>query len=130
MNSTSAGKNLAITGAFMQAGLPIGVIWTVMGMTNAFGSLGPSGVGNPAQLSHIIGGVLIASVMGAVISLIGAVLIFVSLLRYSYRAEWFFWFLVIYGGVSLLVPPVGTVIGIIFLVYALTNRTRFFRKTV
>lgn len=125
MNPPPTGKYLAIIGACMQAGPLIGLIGTVIGMRQAFDNLGSSGVGDTAQLSNSIGTVLIATVIGIVVGLVGVVLIFVSLLRCRYRAAWFFWFLVIYGAISLLAFPVGTVIGIAFLVYSITNRSQF-----
>lgn len=126
MKATTTGRYLAIIGACMQAGPLIGLVGTVIGMKKAFDSLGSSGIGDPSQLSNSIGWVLIATVIGILVGLIGAVLVFVSLLGFRYRAEWFFWFLVIYGAISLLSFPVGTVTGIAFLVYGITNRTQFF----
>lgn len=109
----------------MQAGPLIGMMATVIGMRKAFCSLGASGINDPVQLSNNIGGVLVATAIGISIGLIGAILLFVSLLGFRYRAAWFYWFLVIYGVNILFAFPVGTVIGPFLLVYILTNRNQF-----
>lgn len=84
-----------------------------------------SGISDPLQLSENIGEVLIATAIGLGFSLVGLVLIGIALFASRYRAPWFFWFLVIYGGLLLFNFPVGTVFGIFILVYCLTNKTQF-----
>ena len=125
MKSSATGRCLAVIGACMQAGPLIGLVGAVMGMWKAFANVNSTGLSDPAELSNTIGNVLIANVVGIGVGLIGVVLIFVSLLACHYRAAWFFWFLVIYGIISLAAVPVGTIIGGAFLVYSLTNRNEF-----
>jgi hypothetical protein len=79
------------------------------------------------QIENIGSGVLVASVIGVFIGLTGLVLIFIALIKQKYRAEWFFWFLAIYSVILLGVIPLGTVAGIILLVYCLTNRREFLK---
>ena len=123
--NTTSGKYLAIIGAFLQAGPIIGLVSTVVGMRKAFASLNSNGIADTAMVSSSIGDVLVATAAGMVVGLIGVALIIVSLFACRYRAAWFYWFLVIYGVISLFIYPVGTVIGFVFLVYSLTNRNQF-----
>jgi len=64
-------------------------------------------------------------VMAILLGLIGLILLLISLIRLHYRAEWFFWFLIIYGFVLLWFFPFGTIFGIFFMVYCLTKRHEF-----
>ena len=120
------GKALALTGAFLQLGPIVGMVGTTIGMMHAFKTLESSnGISDPQRLSANISEVLIATVVGLGLSLTGLVLICIALFASRYRAPWFFWFLVIYGAILLCGFPVGTVIGIIILVYCLTNKAQF-----
>ena len=126
--ATNRGKIFAVTGAMLQLGGPvIGAIGTAIGMMHAFDTLGATGPTDPQRLSTNIGEVLIFTVIGLGVGLIGIALLCVALFVYRYRAMWLFWFLVIYGGVLLLGYPVGTAIGILFLVYCITHRHEFFK---
>jgi len=80
------------------------------------------------QIENIGNGVLVASAIGVVIGFSGLILIFIALTKKKYRAEWFFWFLVIYSLILLGVIPLGTVVGIVFLVYCLTKRHEFLNR--
>ena len=122
------GKTLALTGAFLQLGPIVGLVGTTIGMMHAFETLGSSGTADPQRLSANISEVLLATVLGLGLSLIGLALICIALFASRYRAPWFFWFLVIYGAILLYGFPVGTVIGTIILVYCFTSRAQFLRR--
>lgn len=72
-------------------------IGMAIGMQHAFSILGSAGVGDPKALSKDIGEVLQSCGIGFGMSLIGLVLICISLFALRYRAKWFFYFCVIYG---------------------------------
>jgi hypothetical protein len=128
MNTTTIGRNLAIAGAVCQLGPVIGVAGTVIGMMGAFDTLGTTpGVGDPARLSESIGHVLVSTAIGLVVGIIGLILLTVSVTACRYRAEWFFWFLVVDGVQALSAFPVGSAFGVFFLVYCLTRRQEFLR---
>lgn len=129
MNSqkSNLGKKLALTGAFLQLGPVIGVVGTVIGMMRAFDTLAAQGIGDPQRLSANISEVLIATIAGLALGVIGLVFLCIALFGCRYRAEWFFWFLVIYGALLLLGFPVGTVAGIVVLVSCLTLRHEFLK---
>ena len=128
MSTTKTGRNLAIAGVVCQVGPIIGLAGTVIGMMGAFDSMGKTpGMGDPTLISESIGHVLISTAIGLVVGFIGLILLTVSVTACRYRAEWFFWFLVVYGSVALLAFPVGTAFGIFFLVYCLTKRQEFLK---
>jgi hypothetical protein len=129
ITKSTTGRNLAIAGAVCQLGPIIGLAGTVIGMMGAFNAIGSSGagIGDPSMLSSSIGHVLISTAIGFIVGIIGLVLLIVSLTGCRYRAEWFFWFLIVYGVLALTVFPVGTAFGVFFLVYGLSKRHEFLR---
>lgn len=86
---------------------------------------GDGGTSDSQQVSANIGQAHIAVAMGVAFSLVGWVLMCVALFASRYRAPWFFWFLVIYGGTLLCSFPVGTGFGIIILAYCFTHKAQF-----
>ena len=127
---TSPGRKLALTGAWLQLGPVIGAAGAAIGMMRAFTTLAEApGVSDPQRLSANISEVLIATAAGLVLSVVGLILLCIALFGYRYRAEWFFWFLVIYGAILLLGFPVGTVVGLVFLVFCLTRRHEFLNRS-
>ncbi len=121
------GKALALAGAVLQLGPVIGVLGTVAGTMRAFQTLGSRGIDNPRQLAAAMSIVLCATAAGAVLGLVGLILLLVSVFGCRYRAPWLFWFLVIYGGVMVFAYPVGTIIGAALLVICLTCRDQFLK---
>ncbi len=124
--SRSRGHWLAVIGAWIQIVPVLGMIGTVIGMVRTFTSLtAHSGIGDPSQLSAIIGEVLIATFVGMLIALIGAIMLLVAVFSMRYRSPWLFCLLIVLGALYLLAFPLGTIIGVVFLVVALTKRQEF-----
>jgi len=98
-------------------------------MTKAFNRLTneAAGIGDPSKLGGAIGEVLITTFIGMVVALIGAVLILIAVMSSRYRGQWLFWLMVSLGALYLLAFPLGTLIGIAFLVSALTRPHEFLR---
>ena len=123
--NSNTGKFLAIIGACLQVCHLIVMtriavkMWDVVMLTQ-----GP-GIGDTSKLANTIGDMLVAAGVGISCGLISLILILVSLFACRYRAAWLYWFLVIYSVIYLFAIPVGTVIGIVFLIYLLTNRNQF-----
>ena len=124
----NSGRTLALTGAYLQLGLLVGVVGTVIGMMHAFDTLGRSNVSDPRQLAASISTVLVATFVGLVFSVVGFVLIGISIFACNYRARWCFWFLVVSGGILLLGFPIGTAIGVAILIYCYGHRDEFLRR--
>lgn len=126
MSTSKAGRNLAILGTACQLGPVIGLIGAMIGMINAFKTLGSThSFSDPAVISGGLGYSLFISAIGLFVGLIGLILLIVSLTAGRYRARWFFWFLVVYGALLLFFFPSGTAFGLFFLVYCLTKTQEF-----
>ncbi|MCB1209561.1 MAG: MotA/TolQ/ExbB proton channel family protein [Verrucomicrobiales bacterium] len=121
------GHRLAQTGAWMQLGPVIGMAMTAVGMVRAFSVLQTDGGSDPSKLSSSIGLAMYTTAIGLIFSIIGAGLVLFAALKQGYRAEWLFWFLIIVGGSYLLMFPLGLIIGVPFLVTALSKRAEFLR---
>jgi len=115
------GRKYALWGAWLQVGAVIGLIWTVIGMISSFQNVSPSGTALANQISNELTPVLIASVA----SLIGVILLAVSLFRKKYRAAWFFWFLLIYGILIAMNYWEGTLIGGLLIIYLFYKKDEF-----
>ena len=119
------GRSLALWGAWLQLGPVFGLVGTVVGMVGAFNEIEKEGTGSPEALADHISIALTTTAIGIIPALIGTVLLLVTLFSSKYRAPWFFWFMVIYSVLSLLAFPIGTVIGIIVLVYIIPRKEEF-----
>jgi len=117
--SPRPGHRLALVGAWMQLGPVIGTTGTVVGMVRAFNQihqLEPGSVASPADISSSIGLAMYTTAIGMIFAIIGAVLVLFAALKRGYRAPWLFWFLII--------------IGVPFLVTALSKRAEFLRPSL
>ena len=81
------------------------------------------------KMSFILGEGLIVFLFGLFVGLVGLILLIMALTISRYRAEWFFWFLLIYGLILCVGFPFTTAFGIFFLVYCLTKRREFLNRT-
>jgi hypothetical protein len=100
----------------------------MIGVIGAYDTIGKNpGIEDPAALSESIGFALVITAIGLIIGIVGVILLTGSVTACRYRAEWFFWFLVVYGVLALSAFPVGTAVGVFFLVYCLTKRQEFLR---
>lgn len=122
------GAFIAKLGAWLQLAQIVGFGGTVIGMMQSFKVLSDSGRSDPAMLSEAIGGVLISSVVGIALSLIGIVLVIIAITARRYRSVWMFWFLCIYGGLmsfSHFFP-----FGLFFFIFALVKKDEFLKPQV
>lgn len=120
------GRTLALWGAWLQLGLVFGLLGTVVGMIGTFSEISKEGItGSPEALSGNISLALTTTAIGIIPALIGMVFLLVALFSSKYRAPWFFWFMAIYAVLSLLGFPIGTVLGIVILVYIIPRKEEF-----
>jgi hypothetical protein len=118
------GRTQALWGAYLQLGAVICLLVAVIRMIGAFGKEGTTA--SPATLAESIAIVISGpTLIGSVLSLVGLVLLMVALFNSKYRAPWFFWFMVIYAVLSLLAFPIGTILGVIILVYTIPKKEEF-----
>jgi hypothetical protein len=145
LKATSNGRTLAMVGTFLQLGPSIwiiayvSVIFRLLALAgevpHSTSQAGLAGVtelvrtvsGIYSKMLSIYGDALLLVLIGLVAGLVGLILLSVALVSFRYRAEWFFWFLVVYGVVLLgAFPCFGAAIGIFLIVYCLTKRREFF----
>lgn len=124
-NSHSQGRWFATIGACLQimpANLTIGTAINLARNIHHLASQPQYGSPDPARLSALIGEAIIAVTAGMLISLVGAVLILIAIHFKRYRAPWLFWLLTILGVLYLPALPLGTIIGLGFLILAIATR--------
>ena len=139
-NSTpQKGKILAIIGTALQLA-PF--IWVIAYLMTLFRLLNLANNPQPVDLNHpleafnatmskmnsILGDGAVLLIIGLLVGIVGLVLLIIALTISRYRAEWFFWFSVIYGLILCAGFPIGTAFGIFFLVYCLTKRREFLNR--
>ncbi|WP_051946952.1 MotA/TolQ/ExbB proton channel family protein [Verrucomicrobium sp. BvORR106] len=71
---------MTIGGLLMVAGPVLGMLGTVMGMTQSFEVLGANGVGDPEQLSAAIGETLVSTAVGVGFGIVGVALFLAGLI--------------------------------------------------
>ena len=121
----SRGKHLAIWGIVLQAAPLVGISTTVVGMVRAFREIQTSDSTDAAALSGHIYLALIGTAVGLMLALVGAVLILIALWGTRYRAPWFYTALWVVSILWLLNIPIGTILGIVVIVYLLNHRQEF-----
>lgn len=121
----SNGRLLVIIGMICQLG-PL--IACVSALLNIQRTVNRSGIGDPSLVADAFGKMLLYNLYGLLVGVIGLILFILALVVLRYRAEWFFWFLIVYGALLILAFPF-TLFGIFFYVYCLTKRREFLRST-
>jgi hypothetical protein len=124
------GKWPAVVGVVLQAGPFAGLAGTVIGMLRAFEELRTaSGEPDAAALSAHIQFALVATAIGLLFAFVGAVLILVALWGTRYRAPWFYGALWVVSVFWLLNFPIGTVLGVLVMVWLANHRREFMPGT-
>jgi hypothetical protein len=130
------GKILAIVGTVLQLA-PF--IWVIAYLVTSFRLFNLANNPEPMDVNHpfdavnaiiskmdlILGEGAIVFIIGLFVGFVGLIMLIVALTISRYRAEWFFWFLLIYGLILCVGFPFTTAFGIFFLVYCLTKRREF-----
>jgi hypothetical protein len=133
-------KVFAVIGTFLQLAPIIWVIGYVVSLVRLYNLAvnAPATVSNHglnalteimSQELAIMKNELWLILISILLGLVGLILLVISLIPLRYRAEWFFWFLTIYGVILLGAFPFGTIFGIFFLVYCLTKRREFLNRS-
>jgi|GEM_PF-6615934 len=100
-------------------------------MISAFEEISKKGgTASPDRLSENISFALTTTAIGIIPALIGMVFLLIALFSSKYRAPWFFWFMAIYAVLSLLGFPIGTVLGIVILIYIIPRKEEFKREPI
>jgi len=119
------GKQLAIWGLVLQLGSVFGLVCTIIALVRYYSGLADSGTAQPSALAQEISRVLGPAAAGSVFGLIGAILILVALFGIRYRTPWFRTMLWVVSILWLMSFPIGTILGIIVIIYLVTHKDEF-----
>ena len=119
------GKQLAIWGLVLQLGSVLGLVCTTVAIVRYFSSLTDSQTAQASTLAQEIGKALGPAAIGSVFGLIGIILILVALFRIRDRAPWFRTMLWVLSILWLMSYPIGTVLGIIVIIYLVRHEDEF-----
>ncbi len=119
------GKWCAILGVALQVGPIFGLLGTVVGMIGAFNQVLNEGQANTEALANNVSFALITTAIGLAIAVVGLVFIAVALFGFKYRAKWFFWTLIAISILWILTFPIGTVVGIVLMIYLVQKKNDF-----
>jgi len=119
------GKQLAIWGLVLQLGSVLGLVCTTVAIVRYFSSLTDSQTAQASTLAQEISKVLGPAATGSVFGLIGIILILAALFRIRYRAPWFRTMLWVLSILWMMSFPIGTVLGIIVIIYLARHKDEF-----
>ena len=124
------GKYLAITGLVLQLVPVFGMVSTAASMIRAFSQLQNASTQAPEALASDISLALYTTAIGMGVSIIGIILLCIALFGTKYRAPWFKTAMWILSIVWLFNIPIGTIIGIIVIIYLSNHRNEFTQQWV
>jgi hypothetical protein len=124
---------LALTGAFLQLFQIVGISIMTVQMNRAVKDMhfeDPNDTGavvaSISKVTHRLGEASHSAMIWGLIALLGMAMFLFAVIKLRYRRVWAFWFAVVCGAATLLSFPVGTIVGLISLSYALFCRREFF----
>lgn len=126
VHKSTRGEFFVAVGAIALLALPIGLISTIFEMFKVFELIPLSGSGDPKVMAGAISQALISTFLGFLLSTCGALFLFFTISFSGYRRPWVYRICKVYALLSLLVFPVGTVIGIVTLLVLRKNKARYF----
>ena len=138
---STSGRNLALLGLLLQIAQVIGYggalyTWTLA--TLARGAAALEGAKNEGLTGHAGPGLRPVSAYASqatvftilyIVGVLGLFILAFALMKYRYRARWFFWVMAAYSAGLLFCFPVGTVFGFVFLNHLLLHQKEFGAKT-
>ena len=130
MMMKEVGKLFGICGVVLQFGFVVSIGGTVIGMMRGFAKIAASGDPQSEVLASDINLALGTTAGGMVLSLLGLVLLLTLLFVVEYRAPWFKTAMWIIAFLWLFSVPVGTIVGIIVMLYLSTHSDEFTGQAV
>lgn len=125
-SAKSRGRWLGALGVGLFTGPLWGMAGTVAGMVRAFRTLAENQAASAEALSQNIGFAMLATALGIVVGIVGAVLILVALFVSKNRENWFFWSSVILAGIwCLALFPYGLIVGLPVAFFMVRKRSEF-----
>jgi hypothetical protein len=122
------GKSLATWGVALHAGLLIGLVSAIYVLTH---TLSMSNAGTETvtdEMANNLATAMYLSIAGFLLALAGLILVLIALLSMRYRAAWFYKSVYVCAIIWLLRIPLGTVLGIILILFLRRHRGEFFPR--
>lgn len=124
----SKGKQLAIWGIVLQGGFLIGHVSAVVIVIRAFLRLSTSAPNQSEALASSVSVAVYIWIMVMLMFVVGAVLLMIALFKMKYRAPWFETAMWIVSALWLFGFPIGTVLGIIGMIYLKMHGAEFSKQ--
>ena len=123
--SNPVAKWFAILGTAVQCSLLVGIAFFVAGMLKTFREITAGGVSDPELMTQGIGQALVPVVVALGVGVWGTFISLVTAIVSNYRSRWFFWSSAVFAVVYLIALPVGTMLGLAFLIFLIVKRREF-----
>lgn len=127
-------RSLALIGAFLQLSGFVGLLTTWHRFAEAQGMLDLSAPDvdrvtlSLGAMTQKLGSATDLFLLGLGAALLGIIFFIIAIMGGRYRRPWAFWFACVYGGLLMLIFPLGTLAGLNLLIYALSHRREFGRQ--
>ena len=122
------GKSIAIIGAVLQLGIVISIVvttWAMCGASAEAEASANNGAINIEALAKYISQALWGTAIGTTLSLSGAILLLVALIKIKFRAAWFHRSMWFFAMLWLLNIPIGTLLAIFAMIYLSKHKQEF-----
>jgi biopolymer transport protein ExbB/TolQ len=125
-NSASrVAKWCAILGTAVQCSLLVGMAFFVAGTLKTFQEITAGGISDPKLMAQGIGEASIPVVIALGVGVWGTFISLVTAIVSNYRSRWFFWWSSVFAVVYMIVLPLGTALGLAFLIFLIARRREF-----
>ena len=128
-NPALIAKWFAIFGTAVQCLLLVGIAFFIAGMITTFQEITAAGTSDPKLMAEGIGEALVPVVVALGVGVWGTFISLVTAIVSSYRSRWFFWWSAAFAVVYMIVLPLGTALGLAFLIFLVAKRSEFRRRT-
>jgi hypothetical protein len=118
------GRDLATAATIVQSATVVGLVAFGVLVVDVFQRITAGGVADPGLMARGIGAAAVPFLIAGTVGTAGLIAAFVVAFR-GYRARWFFWWSLALAIVHLTFVPIGTVLGLAWIVYLFCKRAEF-----
>jgi len=118
-------KWFAILGTAVQCSLVVGIALFIVDMVKTFQEITAAGTSDPKVMAKGIGLALVPVVLALGVGVWGTFISLVTAIASAYRSRWFFWWSAVFAVVYMVVLPLGTALGLAFLIFLVAKRREF-----
>ena len=129
LRSFPVAKSFAIFGTAVQCLLLVGIALFLAGMITTFREITAAGTSDPKLMAQGIGQALVPVVIALSVGVWGTFISLVTAIVSNYRSRWFFWWSAVFAVVYMIVLPLGTALGLAFLIFLVAKRHEFRPRT-